>query len=428
MRDPDTIARRAVVVTSDLSYPAGGQVYARRMCDELLAAGWQLAVWTNAPQPAGLRADRWHVNETFFRDGHGITGRLRRRAAERELLDLVRAYDAKRVFVLSDVPRGVYRTLSRRRAKVTFFLHSATPTCPQQEGLRYLARSGTVCPHVAGMNCLKVDRVEGCLGRRPWWRKLQRIWNTRSGLRSLVGIETVVANSDYIAGVYRQHDGRIELKVLEPRVPAAQAADLAIADDARFTIVFLGRIEAYKGALEAVEILAKLPSQYRLKLIGEGSAGESLQRRAGELGIGNRVELTGWADRARISAEFRNAGVLVMPGLCAEAFGMAGPEALSAGVPVVAYDVGGVGEWCDGVAARAVPVGNRASAVREILDITSDVERWKSLRRAARTHAELRFDSEEWRKRFFEIVEPRRRSIPEIGVATPLREVAVAKP
>ena len=403
-----SIDRRAIVVTANLSYPAGGQVYARRMFDELVAAGWKLAVWTDAPQREDLAADQWHVCEEFFRDGHGISGRLRRHKAERRLLDLVREYRPTNVFVLADVPRPMFRAVAKH-TKVTFFLHSATPTCPQEEGLRYLATSGKLCAHRAGLNCLKVDRTEGCLGKRPWWRKVQRIWNTRRGLWALRNLDAVVANSHYIGELYRRHSRGIALSVLEPQVPRfAPPPTTASDENARFTLLYLGRIETYKGALEAVEILAQLPTHYRLRFVGDGSAVEQVRRHSIARGVVHRVELSGWAERERINREISRAGVLLMPGLWAEAFGMAGPEALGGGLPVVAYDVGGVGEWCDGIVARIVRMGDRAAAARQIIDITSDDARWNSLRHRARAYASARFDPAHWRKHFLQIIEPPR--------------------
>jgi glycosyltransferase involved in cell wall biosynthesis len=53
-------------------------------------------------------------------------------------------------------------------------------------------------------------------------------------------------------------------------------------------------------------------------------------------------------ERDRLSAVYRRARALLLPSRWQEPFGIAGLEALSFGVPVVAWDSGGVGEWHPG--------------------------------------------------------------------------------
>jgi len=124
------------------------------------------------------------------------------------------------------------------------------------------------------------------------------------------------------------------------------------------------------------------------------------------LGLENRLEFTGWQEGDALAEQVARAGVLVMPGLVAEAFGMAGAQALSAGLPVVAYDAGGVQSWCDGNVARCVRIGDRAAAAKEILSITQDESHWRQLSEEARDYARQRFDPARWRQQLFELISP----------------------
>ena len=69
-----------------------------------------------------------------------------------------------------------------------------------------------------------------------------------------------------------------------------------------------------------------------------------LQRQSVELGIAERVDFPGATDRATTASLFRGADVFVLPSRH-EPFGIVVLEALAAGVPTVAADVGGVGEF-----------------------------------------------------------------------------------
>ena len=58
--------------------------------------------------------------------------------------------------------------------------------------------------------------------------------------------------------------------------------------------------------------------------------------------------MVGWVDRAGLAALHARARVLVMASRWQEPFGIAGLEALESGVPVAAWDSGGVREWHPG--------------------------------------------------------------------------------
>ena len=401
-------AGRALVVTQDLTYPAGAMVYARRVVEELHNSGWQLTVWTNrrpTRDPELLGKADWHESPDYFRDGHGVAGRIRRLRAERALAHLVTRCRPTRCLVLADVPRALYGRLSRA-TDVQFFLHGVTHTCPQDIGLRFLQRSRLICPIVAGRACLTMDKTERCLGDRPQWRKLQRVWRVRRDLRSLGAIGLLVANSAYVAELYRRNRMELRPRILEPHIATCgPELDHVKHDAARKNLLYAGRIEEHKGAVEAVEILALLPPAYRLTLIGCGSGVEAVRRRSSELGLDARVELAGSLGEAKLAERRRASGLLLMPALCAEAFGMSGPEALCSGTPVVAYDVGGVSSWCGGEAAVTVPIGDRAEAASAVIRMTSETARWRELCQVASDYGAARFSADHWRAAFYALLE-----------------------
>jgi glycosyltransferase involved in cell wall biosynthesis len=213
----------------------------------------------------------------------------------------------------------------------------------------------------------------------------------------------VVANSRYTAGLYKQASPRFDPAVVHPRVTTPSTAVGAQQKDpqARFHIGFIGRVEEEKGIFEALEILTCLPEAYSLTAIGDGAARERVQQRAQELGLAARVQFLGWLGRNELSNALREIGVVLLPSMRAEGFVMAGPEALCSGTPVVAYDAGGVGEWCDGSSSRVVGVGDRTGAAAQIIALTADAGAWRSACRAAAEHATRRFDAAAQRKLLF---------------------------
>lgn len=109
-------------------------------------------------------------------------------------------------------------------------------------------------------------------------------------------------------------------------------------------VLFVGRLAATKGALDALEAWSLSGVDLPLVFAGTGPLRKELE---GEARAG-RIEVTGWLDRAGLSSLYQRARALILPSRWQEPFGLAGLEALSFGVPVVAWESGGVGEWHPG--------------------------------------------------------------------------------
>jgi glycosyltransferase involved in cell wall biosynthesis len=160
-------------------------------------------------------------------------------------------------------------------------------------------------------------------------------------------------------------------------------------------VLGVGRMVHQKGfdiLIDAFASLADDPAfDCDLVLAGDGPERASLQARAAQLGIAPRVRFTGEVHRARVVSLFRSAAVFVLPSRH-EPFGLVNLEAMAAGVPVVATNVGGVREIVDpGVNGMLVPPGDPVSLASAIGSIRSDANLRSTL--VARGHEQaLRFD------------------------------------
>lgn len=125
----------------------------------------------------------------------------------------------------------------------------------------------------------------------------------------------------------------------------------------RKTILWLGRFEPEKNPLEALDVLKRVRKvvDARLILLGSGSLEHQLRSSVGGL----PVEFPGWRDSKKYLA---GADVVLSTSLH-ESFGASFIEALAAGVPVVAPDVGIAKE----AGARVVPYEQLAHEVTEVL-------------------------------------------------------------
>jgi N-acetyl-alpha-D-glucosaminyl L-malate synthase BshA len=162
-----------------------------------------------------------------------------------------------------------------------------------------------------------------------------------------------------------------------------------------------------KRVLDLIEVLAILRERTpaRLVLVGDGPERGRAEDRARELGLSHRVDFTGM--RADFAKELARATAFLLPSEL-ESFGLAALEAMSAGVPVLAYRVGGLPEVVvDGATGRLVEpydVNALAEAALELLSHPELALRWGE---AARAHVVACFRAEpavERYERYFERV------------------------
>ena len=157
-----------------------------------------------------------------------------------------------------------------------------------------------------------------------------------------------------------------------------------------FTIGMLSRHDPVKGIDLAVRAVARMGEGSRLVVVGDGSERPALEALVAGLGVGDRVDLLGWDDRARdLLPTF---DVYLLPSRI-EALPVTVMEAMQAGVPVVATDVGSVREAIDdGETGVVVPVGDVDAIVGALIGLRDDPARRRAMGERARAVGLERFD------------------------------------
>lgn len=136
-----------------------------------------------------------------------------------------------------------------------------------------------------------------------------------------------------------------------PHPIPTQPGRMAVRDRVR-RIGIVGRLAPWKGQdvfLRAFACAVPEPD-VRAVIVGSAIFGEEdyaseLRALAGQLGVANRVEFTGF--RQDVGAEFRRLDLLVHASVLTEPFGTVVFEAMAAGLPVIAARSGGVAEYVE---------------------------------------------------------------------------------
>ncbi|SOD41914.1 Glycosyltransferase involved in cell wall bisynthesis [Nitrosovibrio sp. Nv4] len=107
-------------------------------------------------------------------------------------------------------------------------------------------------------------------------------------------------------------------------------------------ILFLGQVGKRKGAFDLIRAVSLLTVNFKMVIAGDGEL-KLARALSEELGVSEKIQFTGWLERAEKDELLARAAIFVLPSYD-EAMPMALLEAMSWSVPVVTTPVGGIPE------------------------------------------------------------------------------------
>jgi glycosyltransferase involved in cell wall biosynthesis len=158
------------------------------------------------------------------------------------------------------------------------------------------------------------------------------------------------------------------------------------------SLLYYGRFDLFQKGLDTLaEAFAALAPEFpglRLCAAGRGKDVGRFEELARTLGIADRIDLREGVSREEVLSLFSTARALLMPSRL-EGLPMAPAEAMAAGVPVIAADVGAVPELLeDGAAGVLIRPGDARGLADATRGLLLDPARREQLSRAARASAE----------------------------------------
>lgn len=209
-----------------------------------------------------------------------------------------------------------------------------------------------------------------------------------SGLFYSIGLRNVnqfVALSSYTETVLKD-EGHLPIKFIPN---GAMAIKYNSSFPIKHTILYVGRLEKFKGVDDLIrampEIIRSIPD-VKLIIAGEGSLSRELHNIVDNLNVCSNVTFLGHLDRDQVSKQYQNCSVLIMPSIWPETFGKVGIEAMIAGKPVIATNVGGVCDWLnDGVNGFLIEPNNPTQIAEKVTIILNDKTLYKKMSSSAKT-------------------------------------------
>jgi glycosyltransferase involved in cell wall biosynthesis len=148
---------------------------------------------------------------------------------------------------------------------------------------------------------------------------------------------------------------------------------------ARNRVIYAGQITRGKGVDVLLESLALVRAPFECLIFGDGNHRAFCEKLSRKLGLDDRVRFQGYVAPGELKNFYRECSVAVVSSVWPEPFGAVGLEAMRHGVPVVAFDAGGIKEWLiDGHNGHLVPWMNRSAFAARVEELLHD----KSLARA----------------------------------------------
>jgi lipopolysaccharide/colanic/teichoic acid biosynthesis glycosyltransferase len=181
---------------------------------------------------------------------------------------------------------------------------------------------------------------------------------------------------------------------LDSRAFPASAAAPRAPGSAPPTVLFVGRLVAYKGVDVLLRAMSGVPAS--LVVVGDGPLRGSLEALAQELGVAASVRFLGHVSDAERVEWYRRADLLVLPSVSRqEAFGMVQIEAMFAGRPVVSTALPTGVPWVnrDGESGLVVPPRDVERLRAALLRLCGDPELRAALGAQARARALEHFTS-----------------------------------
>lgn len=226
------------------------------------------------------------------------------------------------------------------------------------------------CQRRFGLPCLLHNYSDQCGGLNPV-AMLRAYRRQSSRLKVLRFYQALVTFSAHMRAEYLRHGFAPESVFTippftnsksvddEPPCPGSMGLPETRKDPGSgpWRLMFVGRMEMLKGGCLLLDALKKIRKRLTrpLQVIFSGDGldrahWESQARQLGQADPGLNIQFIGWQSHSQLEDLWRDCDLAVVPSVWPEPFGLVGPEAGFQGVPVVAFDVGGISEWLtDGV-------------------------------------------------------------------------------
>jgi len=202
------------------------------------------------------------------------------------------------------------------------------------------------------------------------------------GKRIFERADSIITNSKYEKELLLR-DFTIDenkISVVYPGINLAEFANLDGVQRETTTILYVGRLEEYKGVQHIIQTLPLLNEDICLEVVGKGPYKANLVALIDKLGLNNRVRFYQDLPRQELLRMYAKAAVFTLLSQY-EAFALTVAEALAAKTPCIVANTSALSEWIDNKNCFGIdyPInsGELAELITKVIGTkVSDVKLW----------------------------------------------------
>jgi glycosyltransferase involved in cell wall biosynthesis len=269
------------------------------------------------------------------------------------------------VYVHKMADLDVIETLLQARVRLVRMIHDHDIYCMRSYKYNYLTR--TVCHRAASAYCVfpcgaSIARDRGGLLPVKWVSYFDKKKEIALNKR----FNRLVVVSRYMRNELLRNGFDVQKVEIHPPVPRAGDPSVRSTFSDRNLILYAGQIIRGKGVDILLRALALIKVPFECIILGEGTHKEACEKLCIRLGLQDRVKFMGFVPQEQLQEFYKECSAVAISSVWPEPFATIGMEVMRYGLPVVAFDVGGISDWLiDGENGYLVPTGDCATyAVR----------------------------------------------------------------
>jgi glycosyltransferase involved in cell wall biosynthesis len=144
-------------------------------------------------------------------------------------------------------------------------------------------------------------------------------------------------------------------------------------------LLYVGQLEDHKGILFLMEALQELKENYELLIVGSGSKENLIKKQAEK---NRKIKFLGKIENKEVLDLYSRVSLTIVPSLCYENSPTVIYESLAAGTPVLASNIGGVGELiAEGKNGYTFSSGNKEDFLEKIKIFLGNKEKLPQMKR-----------------------------------------------
>ena len=261
-----------------------------------------------------------------------------------EVLEILRKENPSLIYMHKCLSIPILEAVLESKIPIARMVHDHEVYCLR--GSKYFPVSRCICKRKAGLCCIFqglafIQRSENGNLRFKWPNYFKH--------KTLTQLDQQ-CHSFFVASKYmheelvRQGYPSESISILPP-VPPANLETIPPPSFDKNTIIFAGQIIRGKGLDCLLHALGSVKTEFKLKVLGSGSAQEQCEKLVLKLNLQDKVQFLGFIPHENMASYYQDASIGVVPSVWPEPFGAIGIEFMRHGLPVIGFDSGGISDW-----------------------------------------------------------------------------------